>query len=87
MLATLAELPRLEAVFLPTYAPWLNAIEKLWRWLKGAVLKQHRLAADWRALRHRVGAFLDQFATGTEAVLRYVGLLGDGKLAQACRTA
>ncbi len=84
VLATLDALPRLEAVFLPTYAPWLNPIEKLWRWLKEDVLKQHRLAADWRALRHRVNAFLAQFASGSDDLLRYVGLHGDGKLAQAC---
>lgn len=87
VLATLATLPRLEPVWLPTYAPWLNPIEKLWRWLKQDVLKQHRLAADWRALRQRVTAFLDQFAAGSDEVLRYVGLLGSGTLAQACRVA
>jgi transposase len=91
VLATLATLPRLEPVWLPTYAPWLNPIEKLWRWLKEQALKQHRLAADWPALRHRVTAFLDQFTTGgssaCRALLQYVGLLGDGKLAQACRAA
>jgi transposase len=84
VLATVAGLPRCEPVWLPTYAPWLNPIEKLWRWLKGDVLKRHRLAADWAALRQRVQAFLAQFATGSDALLRYVGLLGDGKLAQAC---
>jgi hypothetical protein len=84
VLAALATLPRLEPVWLPTSAPWLNPIEKLWRWLKGGVLKQHRLAADWPALRRRVTAFLDQFAAGSSALLRYVGLLGDGRLAQAC---
>jgi transposase len=84
VLATLDGLPRCEPLWLPTYAPWLNPIEKLWRWLKGDVLKRHRLAADWAALRQRVQAFLAQFATGSDALLRYVGLLGDGKLAQAC---
>jgi transposase len=87
VLATLETLPRLEPVWLPTYAPWLNPIEKLWRWLKQDVLKQHRLAADWHALRQRVTSFLEQFATGSDALLQYVGLLGDGKLAQACRVA
>lgn len=87
VLATLDTLPRLEPVWLPTYAPWLNPIEKLWRWLKGDVLKHHHLAADWAALRRRVNAFLDQFAPGADDLLRYVGLRGDGKLAQACRAA
>jgi transposase len=87
VLATLESLPRIEPVWLPTYAPWLNPIEKLWRWLKEDVLKQHRLAADWATRRHRVNAFLDQFATSGGHLLRYVGLRGDGKLAQACRAA
>jgi transposase len=90
VLATLAARPRLTPVWLPTYSPWLNPIEKLWRWLREDVLKLHRLAADWSALRQRVTAFLDQFAPGSPAgqdLLRYVGLRGDGKLAQACAAA
>jgi hypothetical protein len=31
---------RITPVFLPTYAPWLNPIEKLWRWLRQKVLRQ-----------------------------------------------
>jgi DDE superfamily endonuclease len=85
VLATLATLPRLQVVWLPTYAPWLNPIEKVWRWLRQAVLKLHRLARTWPELRQRVRAFLDQFATGSTELLRYVGLLGDGLLAQALR--
>jgi transposase len=77
--------PRIEPVWLPTYAPWLNPIEKLWRWLRQDVLKLHRLAGDWPALRSRVNQFLGQFATGSQDLLRYVGLLGAGKLAQALR--
>jgi hypothetical protein len=83
VMAAIVTLDRIEPVWLPTYAPWLNPIEKLWRWLKEAVLKMHRLAADWSALLSRVRAFLDQFDHGSQALLRYVGLLGDGKLAQA----
>jgi hypothetical protein len=83
VLATLAQLPRLEPVWLPTYAPWLNPIEKLWHWLRRDVLKAHRLADDWTQLRQHVNAFLDQFAHGSPALLRYVGLVGDGHLAYA----
>jgi len=77
--------PRLKVVWLPTYAAWLNPIEKLWRWLRQDVLKLHRLASDWAELRRRVNSFLNQFATGSHALLRHVGLLGKGKLAQALR--
>lgn len=83
VLAAVADMPQIEPVWLPTYAPWLNPIEKLWRWLREHVLKLHRLAGDWSTLREQVNTFLDQFAHGSQALLRYVGLLGDGKLAQA----
>jgi hypothetical protein len=83
--AALAQWPLIEPVWLPTYAPWLNPIEKLWRWLRQDVLKLHRLAGDWANLRGRVNQFLGQFATGSQALLHYVGLAGQGKLAQALR--
>lgn len=83
VMAALQGLPSLEPVFLPTYAPWLNPIEKLWRWLKEDVIKLHRLADCFETLRERVCAFLDQFSDGSQDLLAYVGLLGQGKLAQA----
>jgi hypothetical protein len=55
------------------------------------MITQHRLAGDWPALRQRVRAFLDQFTTDCSAaghaLLYYVGLRGEGTLAQACRAA
>ena len=81
--AALAQLPLIEPVWLPTYAPWLNPIEKVWRWLRQDVLKMHRLAGDWAALQQRVRDFLAQFAAGSTDLLRYVGLTGQGKLARA----
>lgn len=65
----------IQLVPLPTYASWCNPIEKLWRRLKQEVLHLHRLADDLAALRARVRAFLDQFAGGSNDLLRYVGLL------------
>src|SRR5258708_5715208 len=55
--AVLAGLPRLEPVWVATYAPRLNPIEKLCRWVRQDVLKLHRLAHDLRPLRERVNAF------------------------------
>ncbi len=81
--AALARLPQIEPVWLPTYAPWLNPIEKLWRLKREQVLTLHRLAGNWDALRERVNAFLSQFAQAGDELLHYVGLLGEGKLAQA----
>jgi hypothetical protein len=84
--AALTELPLIEPVWLPTYAPWLNPIEKLWRWLRQDVLTMHHLAGDWPTLRQRVRDFLAQFATGSADLLRYVGLAGQGKLACALQS-
>lgn len=85
VLAALKTLPRLELIWLPTYAPWLNPIEKLWRWMRQDILYLHQQADDWPALQARVHGFLAQFAGGSQDLLRYVGLLGDGLLAQACQ--
>jgi transposase len=81
VLTALERYPRITPVWLPTYAPWLNPIEKVWRWLRQDVLKMHRWVEDWPQVKQRVHDFLDQFAHGSGALLRYVGLMGKGKLA------
>jgi hypothetical protein len=89
--SALTKFPTIQPVWLPTYSPWLNprpgGTRKLWRWLRHDILTGHRLAADWSLLRKRVNGFLDQFATGSQSLLRYTGLLGTGKLAKAICTA
>ena len=62
------------SVGLPTYAPWLNRIEKLWRYLRQEVLHLHQ-EEDFGSLHAHVNTFLDQFAGGSQHLLRYVGLL------------
>jgi transposase len=86
VLTALASYPRITPVWLPTYAPWLNPIEKLWRWLRQDILKMHRWVEDWPQVKQRVHDFLDQFAHGSSALLRYVGLVGKGKLATVINT-
>lgn len=83
VLTALQTMPVIQPVWLPIYAPWLNPIEKLWRWLRQHVLTMHQLAADWSQLQRCVRTFLDQFVTGSTSLLRYVGLGGNGKLASA----
>lgn len=63
-----------QLVLLPTYAPWTNPIEKLWRWLKQEVLHVHPWADDLAALRAAIDRFLNQFHEPSEQLLRYVGL-------------
>jgi transposase len=67
----------LTPLFLPTYASWLNQIEKLWRWLKQVVLHLHKLEDNLESLRTQVRNFLDSFIWGSDPLLRYVGLLLD----------
>ena len=64
----------IQFVPLPTYASWLNPIEKLWRWLKQDVLHNHHLANDWTSLKEKVNQFLSQFNERSEDLLKYVGL-------------
>lgn len=64
-----------EMVRLPTYAPWLNPIEKLWRKLRQEVLHLHRFSDDWQSLQQRVADFFATFSNGSQALLHYVGLL------------
>jgi hypothetical protein len=65
---------RLTPFFLPTYASWLDPIEKLWRWLKQDILHLHRLASQSQEMRRQVLAFLDQFKNGSDDLLRYVSI-------------
>lgn len=71
---TAAQQAGVELVALPTYAPWLNPIEKLWRWLKQTVLHQHRYSTAWATLQARVKAFLERFDAPSADLLRYCGL-------------
>ena len=86
VMTALAKYPRIKPVWLPTYAPWLNPIEKLWRWVRQDILKMHRWVEDWPQVKQRVRDFLNQFAHGSHDLLRYVGLVGKGKLATVINT-
>ena len=76
ILAALAE-SKIRLVPLPTYAPWTDPTEKVWRKLYQEVLHLHDFTDHWDELKVAVGAFLDQFANGSPELLRYVGLLVD----------
>lgn len=67
----------IQVVPLPTYASWLNPIEKLWRKLRQEELHLHRLADDLAQLRARVDRFLDRFANDSLELLPYLGLYAD----------
>jgi hypothetical protein len=70
----------IQLIALPTYAPWTNPIEKLWRWLRQDVLHLHRYADRWDDLKGRVAEFLDGFRNGSPKLLHYVGLTANSRL-------
>jgi transposase len=70
-----AEQLEVTLLWLPTYAPWTNPIEKLWRWLKQTLVHHHHYADRPDVLQQQVATFLDQFDCGSEDLLHYVGLL------------
>ena len=67
----------IQLIFLPTYAPWTNPIEKLWRWLRQEILHLHRMSDRWADLKQRVLDFMQQFEHGSAQLLHHVGLLPD----------
>lgn len=68
---------RITPLFIPTYASWLNPIEKLWKSLKQQVLRLHRWADQVSQLRLAVATFLNGFAQPSDALLRYTGLMSE----------
>lgn len=70
-----AERLGIDLVPLPTYASWLNPVEKAGRKFRQEVIHMHRQSDDWPLLKGRVCQFWDQFANGSSDLLRYVGLL------------
>ncbi len=73
VLAALAS-TKIILVPLPTYAPWTNPVEKVWRKLYQEVLHLHEFADRWSELRQEVDVWLSRFAHGSPQLLRYVGL-------------
>jgi len=64
----------IQLVQIPTYAPWCNPIEKLWRKFKQDFVHLHRFSEDLEVLRAKAHQFFDQFVHGSAELLQYVGL-------------
>lgn len=65
---------RIVCLPLPTYAPWTNPIEKVWRKLYQEVLHLHDFADRWDDLKLAVSQWCEQSAGPSPDLLRYVGL-------------
>jgi putative transposase len=65
---------RIVPLWLPTYAPWTNPVEKVWLRLKQDLLHLHRFEDDWLGLQDAVQIWLDQWTKPSADLLHYVGL-------------
>jgi transposase len=72
--AALAQDPRVHILPLPTYAPWLNPIEKTWRLARQKVAHAHPWADDFLQFKQRIRDEFARLASGSQEHLRYVGL-------------
>lgn len=72
-------------LFLPTYASWLNPIERLWRWLRTDLLHNYEPTQDLQTLRSQGLLWLEQFDTPSPHLLYRIGLLSKPELDQLCR--
>lgn len=77
----------IQLLSLPTYASWLNPIEKVWRRLKDQLIHLHPFAQDFAQLQQEVIAKLEQWEQGNDEMLRYCGLLGKNGLYSEARHA
>lgn len=64
-------------LYLPTYAPWTNPIEKLWGWLQEEILSMHRHTDEFDVLLDRCRDFFQRLRQTALDLLRYVGLVPD----------
>lgn len=61
-------------LFLPTYAPWTNPIEKVWRVFQQEFQHMHPFSRHWKDLRETVDAWFDARRGPNPSLLYTVGL-------------
>lgn len=64
---------RIRVLWLPTYAPWLNPAEKVWKWLRQRLTHMHPFANAWRVFREQVDRTLASANENAEAMPRCTG--------------
>lgn len=64
----------IQLIPLPTYASWLNPIEKVWKYLKKEVIHNHRFAHSMEELKARIQELLAGFGAVSPSLLSYCGL-------------
>ncbi len=65
---------KIKLLFLPTYAPWTNPMEKVWLRFKQEVAHMHPHWFLWKPWRERIDAWLASVRQGSERMLRSTGV-------------
>ena len=68
---------RIQVLWLPTYAPWLNPTEKLWKWVRQKLTHMHDLANDFTKLKSRIDEVLITASENPIEMLQYTGTGSD----------
>jgi len=70
---------RLQVLWRPTYAPWLNPAEKIWKLIRQKLTHMHPYADDKRSLSMNIERLLNLSAGDPQVLLKYTGT-GKSKL-------
>ncbi len=65
---------RIRLLRLPTYAPWTNPVEKVWRLFKQQVTHMHPYTYEWSIFRKTIDAWFEARRQGSQELLYTVGL-------------
>ena len=74
----------IQIVSLPTYASWLNPIEKLWKLLKKDFIHNHMYAHRFKELTENIQEQLIKLCSPNLVLLRYCGLLNKDGIFAKC---
>lgn len=67
---------RIRLLRLPTYAPWTNPTEKVWRLFKQEITHLHPYTYEWSTLRKTIDAWFEERRKDSHEMLYTVGLYG-----------
>jgi len=71
--------PRIEVLWLPTYSPWLNPTERIWKWVRQHRIHMHGCSDSLPDVRDLLDRTLTLATRSHEEIRRYTGV-GNDKL-------
>jgi transposase len=72
--AFLVRNPRMQVLRLPTYAPWLNPIEKAWKWVRQTLCHAHEFCDQFDEYKAALDEQMAEAIANPAMMLRYCGM-------------